>query len=280
MDKELIERAKRADITVLNLKLKPEGKTLRSIDNDSLIFRIGRDGFWVFAWNSRNLKGDLIKFVMEYYNKTFADSVAYLTGENVQTVSRSTIERFTKVTELQMPQRNSNMHRAVAYLNKTRGIKQATIQYLIDRKLLYQDIRGNAVFAWKSLEGKENGAEIIGTLSEKRYKGIAPGSSFGYGFNIASGKPNKLYFFESAIDLLSFTNLYKCKDCVLVSMGGLKPEVARTYMKIYNKAEVIMCVDNDHAADNFIKANNFDKYKRILPKLKDFNEDLKRNGEK
>ena len=28
------------------------------------------------------------------------------------------------------------------------------------------------------------------------------------------------------------------------------------------------------------KANNFDKYKRILPKSKDFNEDLKRKGEK
>lgn len=274
MNKDLIERAKRADISVLNLRLKSEGKTLRCIDNDSLVFRIGREGFWVFAWNSKSLQGDLIKFVMEYYNKSFIDSVAYLTGENVQIVSKSTIENFTKVTELKMPLKASNMHRAIAYLNKTRYIKQATIQYLIDKKLLYQDVKGNAVFVWRGLEGKEIGAELNGTLSTKRFKGIAPGSKFGYGFTIASGTPSTLYFFESAIDLLSFTNLYKCSNCVLVSLAGLKQEVVHTYTKMYPSAEVVMCIDNDSAANEFIKANEFDRYKRITPKLKDFNEDL------
>lgn len=275
MDKDVIERAKRADISVLNLRLKSEGKTLRCMDNDSLVFRIGREGFWVFAWNSKSLQGDLIKFVMEYYNKSFVDSVSYLTGENVQTVSKNSIEKFTKVTELEMPRKASNMHRAIAYLNKTRKIKQATIQYLIDRKLLYQDIRGNAVFVWKSLEGKEIGAEINGTLSDKRYKGIAPGSKFAYGFNVTSGTPATLYFFESAIDLLSFTNLYKCSNCVLVSLAGLKQEVVHTYIKMYPGAEVVMCIDNDNAANEFIKANNFGSYRRITPDAKDFNEDLK-----
>ena len=37
-----------------------------------------------------------------------------------------------------------------------------------------------------------------------------------------------------------------------------------------------MCVDNDAAADEFIKINNFDKYKRIVPVNKDFNEDLQK----
>lgn len=274
MDKELIERAKRADISVLNLRLKSEGKTLRCMDNDSLVFRIGREGFWVFAWNSRSIQGDLIKFVMEYYNKNFIDAVEFLTGENVQAVSKNTIEKFTKVSELKMPLRASNMHRAIAYLNKTRCIKQATIQYLIDRKLMYQDIKGNVVFPWR-LEGKEIGAELNGTLSTKRFKGIAPGSKFGYGFTITSGTPNALYFFESAIDLLSFTNLYKCSNCVLVSLAGLKQEVVHTYIKMYPKAEIIMCIDNDDAADKFIKTNNFCSYKRITPNAKDFNEDLK-----
>ena len=166
------------------------------------------------------------------------------------------------------------MHRTIAYLNKTRYIKQTTIQYLIDKKLLYQDDKGNAVFVWK-LEGKEIGAELNGTLSTRRFKGVAQGSKFGYGFTITSGTPDRLYLFESAIDLLSFTNLYKCSNCVLVSMGGLKPEVVHTYIKLYQRAEIIMCVDNDPAADAFIEKNNFNKYKRIVPKSKDFNEDLK-----
>lgn len=274
MNKELIERAKRADISVLGLNLKVEGKRLRCLDNDSLIFQIGREGFWVFAWNSKNLKGDLIKFVMEYHGKTFADSISFLTGETVETVHEDTIKKFKQKTELKMPLKAVNMHRAIAYLNKTRCIKQATIQYLIDKKLMYQDVRGNIVFIWKSLEGKENGAEIVGTLSDKRYKGIATGSQYAHGFTIKSGMPKKIYFFESAIDLLSFTNLYKCKDCVLVSMGGLKQEVVYNYTKLYNTAEVIICVDNDDAGNNFIKSNNFDKYKRIISKNKDFNEDL------
>lgn len=277
MDKELIEKAKRADISALGLNFKSEGKSLRCLNNDSLIFKVGREGFWVFAWNSRNLRGDLIKFVMEYYGKSFTDSVSFLTSEAVKTISINTIKKFTKAIELQMPQQSPNMHRAIAYLSKTRYIKQATIQYLIDRKLLYQDARGNVVFVWKGLEGKEIGAEINGTLSNKKYKGIAPGSKFGYGFTIKSGTPNTLYFFESAIDLLSFTNLYKCKNCVLVSMGGLKQEVVYTYMNLYPGAETVICVDNDEAGDTFIKRNNFNMYKRIVPKLKDFNEDLKDN---
>ena len=275
MDKELIEKAKRADISVLGLNLKSEGKSLRCLNNDSLVFKVGREGFWVFAWNSRNLRGDLIKFVMEYYGKSFTDSVSFLTGETVEAISKDTIKKFTKDIELQMPQQSPNMHRAIAYLNNTRCIKQATIQYLIDRKLLYQDVRGNAVFVWKGLEGKEIGAEINGTLSDKKYKGIAPGSKFGYGFNIKSGTPKTLYIFESAIDLLSFTNLFRCQNCVLVSMGGLKQEVVHTYIKTYPKAEIVMCVDNDEAGDTFIKRNNFDIYKRIVPRAKDFNEDLK-----
>ena len=273
MDKERIERAKRADISVLGLNLKSEGRTLRCLDNDSLIFKIGRDGFWVFAWNSRNIRGDLIKFVMEYYGKNFSDSVSFLTGETVQLVSKDTIKKFDKTVELQMPLKAPNMHRTIAYLNKTRYIKQTTIQYLIDKKLLYQDDKGNAVFVWK-LEGKEIGAELNGTLSTRRFKGVAQGSKFGYGFTITSGTPDRLYLFESTIDLLSFTNLYKCSNCVLVSMGGLKPEVVHTYIKLYQRAEIIMCVDNDPAADAFIEKNNFNKYKRIVPKSKDFNEDL------
>lgn len=275
MDKELMERAKRADISILGLNLKQEGKTLRSIDHDSLVFKIGREGFWVFAWNSKSLKGDLIRFVMEYYRKDFTDSVRFLTCETTKTVSSDTIKKFTQKVELQMPNKNLNLYRAIAYLNKTRFIKQATIQYLINKKLIYQDTRGNVVFIWR-LEGKEIGAEIVGTLSDRRYKGIARGSKFGYGFTISSGTPRELYFFESAIDLLSFTNLYKCSNCVLISMGGLKQEVVHTYKKLYPQAQIVMCVDNDEAANTFIEKNNFGSYKRILSKTKDFNEDLKR----
>lgn len=278
MDKSLIEKAKRSDVSVLGLKLKREGNYYRSEEHSSLIFKIGRNGFWIYDWNSQQTRGDLIKFTMEYYNKSFVEAVEFLTGERAAiTVGKETmIQQQQDQRELQMPQKANNMHRAIAYLNKTRKIKQATIQYLIDKKLMYQDNKGNCVFVWRDLEGKEIGAELNGTLTSKRFKGIAPGSAWGCGFRISSGTPNSVYFFESTIDLLSFTNLYRCSNCVLVSMGGLKKEVIFNYTKIYNNAEIVMCIDNDAAADEFIKINNFDKYKRIIPKSKDFNEDLKK----
>lgn len=278
MDKYLIEKAKRADISILALTLRQEGSYYRCEEHSSLIFRIGRNGFWIFDWNSKNLKGDLIKFVEEYYNKSFIEAVEFLTGEKSVPVSKVTIKTHTKEKLLKMPTKGANMHRAIAYLNKTRGIRQATIQYIIDKKLMYQDSNGNCIFVWRSLEGKEIGAEVNGTLSERRFKGIAPGSLWGHGFNIKSGIIDTIYFFESAIDLLSFTNLYRCKNCLLVSMAGLKKEVVFNYIKCYENAEVTMCIDNDAAADEFIKINNFDKYKRIIPKNKDFNEDLQKKA--
>lgn len=278
MDKSLIEKAKRSDVSVLGLKLKREGNYYRSEEHSSLIFKRGRYGFWIYDWNSQQTRGDLIKFAMEYYNKSFVEAVEFLTGESSSVaVSKETmIQHQQNQRKLQMPSMASNMHRAIAYLNKTRKIKQATIQYLINKKLMYQDLKGNIVFVWRDLEGKEIGAELNGTLSEKRFKGIASGSEWGYGFNIKSGIPQTIYFFESAIDLLSFTNLHKCANCVLVSMGGLKKEVIFNYIKLYKNSEIVICVDSDAAADEFIKINNFDKYRRIAPIGKDFNEDLQK----
>ena len=276
MDKSLIDKAKRTDISVLNLKFKKEGNYYRSEEHSSLLFKIGKNGFWVYDWNSQQSKGDIIKFVMEYYSKSFVEAVEFLTGENTNvSINIETLTHKQEQKQLQMPSKANNMHRAIAYLNKTRKIKQATIQYLIDKKLMYQDNKGNCVVVWRDLEGQEIGAELNGTLTSKRFKGIAPGSAWGHGFNIKSGTVETIYFFESTIDLLSFTNLQKCSNCILISMAGLKKEVVFNYIKLYKDSEIVMCVDNDSAADEFIKINNFDKYKRMIPKSKDFNEDLK-----
>lgn len=277
MDKSLIDKAKRTDISVLNLKFKKEGNYYRSEEHSSLLFKIGKNGFWVYDWNSQQSKGDIIKFVMEYYSKSFVEAVEFLTGENTNvSINIETLTHKQEQKQLQMPSKANNMHRAIAYLNKTRKIKQATIQYLIDKKLMYQDVKGNVVFVWKGLDNSDIGAELNGTLTSRRFKGIAPGSAWSYGFKVASGTPQRIYFFESAIDLLSFTNIYKCSNCILISMGGLKKEVIFNYTNIYKDAEIVICVDNDAAADEFIKINNFDKYKRIVPVNKDFNEDLQK----
>ncbi len=92
------------------------------------------------------------------------------------------------------------------------------------------------------------GAELNGTLSDKRYKGIAENSVYGYGFNLRTSKIEDLknyMFFESAIDMLSYINIYQIdgklselKDTILVSMGGLKLSIVKSTLEAF---KVVMC---------------------------------------
>ena len=68
---------------------------------------------------------------------------------------------------------------------------------MIKRGILYQDKRGNAVFVRRDENGNIVGAEVHGTNTFKRYKGI-----IGDGDNVVSfriGEPNKVYVFDLPI---------------------------------------------------------------------------------
>ena len=134
--------------------------------------------------------------------------------------------------------------------------------------------RGNAVFLHKDENGKTVGAEIQGTNAEKRYKGVAAGTSDSL-FSVTIGTPTKAYVFESAIDLLSFrqlANQQKIQNSVLVSMAGLKPNSLKTLSE--RGLQLFACVDNDEAGRNFISNNNLTQRNHILKEfgVKDFNE--------
>ncbi len=111
-----------------------------------------------------------------------------------------------KKKELVLPEKAENMRMVFAYLCQTRQIKPEIVSQLAHEKMLYQDKRGNAVFLHKNDKGEIIGAEIQGTNSEKRYKGVAQGTSESV-FSLKIGEPKKCYVFESAIDLLSFKQL-------------------------------------------------------------------------
>ncbi len=68
-------------------------------------------------------------------------------------------------TEFVMPQRGNDNKRVFAYLTKTRGISPQVVNELIKADLLYQDIKGNAVFL-DIKDGKPCGAEFHGTGSK------------------------------------------------------------------------------------------------------------------
>lgn len=187
--------------------------------------------------------------------------------------------------ELVIPEQADNMRRMFAYFCKTRKLPKEIIQELVDKKLLYQSAKnGNAVFLHKDADGNVTGAEIQGTNSYKRFKGVASGtgeSTFTYmPLPTADGKPKRAFIFESAIDMMSFykfCDMKKMRGVMLVSMAGLKPTVPKQLQA--EGVEIISCVDNDDAGRRFEMENNFkrpDSVKKLLDEkgFKDWNEML------
>lgn len=179
--------------------------------------------------------------------------------------------------ELVLPEKADNMKRVFAYLCQSRKISPELVSQLAHDGLLYQDKKGNAVFLHKDESGKIIGAEIQGTNSSQRFKGVAPGTSESV-FSVKIGEPKKCYVFESAIDLLSFRQLAnpeKIQNSVLVSMAGLKPNtiksLAESGLKMYS------CVDNDEAGIKFTENNGLTPCRKILEEhgVKDYNDLLK-----
>lgn len=189
---------------------------------------------------------------------------------------QATIDK-TKSVVIGLPEKNATYKNVYAYFCNTRKIDKSVVDEMIKRGILYQDKRGNAVFVRRDESGNIVGAEVHGTNTFKRYKGIV-----GDGDNVVSfriGEPNKVYVFESAIDMMSFkelANQEKIQNSLLVSMGGLKAtaleEFQRTGMKIYS------CVDNDEAGHKFTSEHNFSSCHKALEETgtKDWNELLKK----
>lgn len=247
----------------------------------------GYGGFYVNIntnqWTcfSENKGGtNAINCLTEMLGMDFKTAVKELTGGGAisYTPRRENISFSAKKKELELPEKADNMHKVFAYLCQTRGISSEIVSQLAHDKLLYQDKKGNAVFVHKNEKGEIIGAELQGTNSEKRFKGVAQGTHDSV-FAIKIGEPKKCYVFESAIDLLSFKQLAnpeKIQNSVLVSMAGLKANslkgIAEKGMKIYS------CVDNDEAGRLFTKTNKFTPCRRILEEngVKDYNELLQK----
>lgn len=278
---EQLERARNANLAEY---FKAAGYETEQIRNELHVKNFGglyvnlNDNSW-FCFSANKGGNNAVNCLTEIVGMDFKTAVEELSGQRFERRSRENPQKNVSVNkELELPERADNMKMVFAYLCKTRGISSEIVSQLAHDILLYQDKKGNAVFLHKDKNGKIIGAEIQGTNSQKRFKGVAKGTSDSV-FSFQIGEPKKCYVFESAIDLLSFKQLAnpeKIQNSVLVSMAGLKPNslksIAEKGIKIYS------CVDNDEAGRDFEITNGFPSCKKVLIEngVKDFNELLKK----
>lgn len=269
--------------------LKKVGKEYVWKEHDSLHIKDngpGERGQW-FRF-SENKGGDNIGLLREYMDMSFIDAVEALTGELIDrtyTPSRTYESKPVQQTarELSLAEAD-NCRRVFAYLCKTRRLDYDMLSALVKKGTISQEEKtGNVLFKYYDDQGKVIGAEKVGTSTEHKFKGIATGSAGGHGFEVVHGTGEKAFFFESAIDMLSYLQMHskELDNCRLVSMMGVKPSIVLDTMLRHNivPENVFLCSDNDTAGNEFARRlqEQYPDMKRIITPdtYKDWNDMLR-----
>lgn len=269
--------------------LKKVGREYVWKDHDSLHIKDngpGERGAW-FRF-SEDKGGDNIGFLREYMGMSFVDAVEALTGEHIDrtyTPSRTYEQKPKTVTarELSLAEAD-NARRVFAYLCKIRGLDYDMVSALVRGGSIAQEEKtGNVLFKYYDDQGKVIGAEKVGTSTEHKFKGIATGSAARHGFEVVRGTGEKAFFFESAIDMLSYLQMHdkELTDCRLVSMMGVKPNIVLDTMLRHNISpeNVLLCSDNDTAGNDFAQRlqEQYPDMKRVITPdtYKDWNDMLR-----
>jgi hypothetical protein len=282
IDKELIKKARSVNLAQClisdGIQLKRVGLRYIYPEHDSLVFTGN-----TYYWNSRQEHGNSVDYLVKNMGMSFQEAINVLCEFEGVAVEIEEKENFS----LENIKFTTDMKKTIAYLNTARGLNIDIIKFFINLGVVKQTAeKNNIAFLMLDKHCEIVGIEYNTTLSDKKFKGIEKGSEYGYGFNIRNtNEPEKAFFFESAIDLISFVQYigfekaYDLMDnSIFLSMAGLKENVFEHTQELYNKPKnVFLCVDNDQAGLNFVnniksKYESFD-IKYIFPKkCKDWNE--------
>lgn len=283
------EQIERANLVNLPDFLRSQGFSLKQVgreyilqEHDSLHIKnneAGEVGKW-FRF-SENKGGNNIQFVQEFMGLDFISAVELLSNERAIPFHSHSISKAEppKNREIILHE-STDLSRTMHYLHDVRGLSIASLEKLTaEGRLSQEEKTGNAVFKIFDENGLLVGAEKVGT-SNMRFKSFDKGAADGYGFEIVSDKPANTYFFESAIDAISFADLHsEQSDYRLVSMAGVKPSVVTETMKRYaiSPENIYLCTDNDKAGNEFAEKliARYPIMKRVTPNgAKDWNDIL------
>lgn len=259
--------------------LKREGKSYAWMDNGQKVSIWGNRWFHQYERTG----GNAIDFVRKYYNKSFIDAVDYLLdgkgGEIIYSDANPQV-----MTPFKLPPKDEDMSPAIKYLTATRGINKSVVKDFTDKGLIYQTSNKgykNVVFVGLDEAGTPKHANMRGINGN--FKGNPASSNDRYAFHW-NGTSDRVYLFESPIDMLSYISLneYDWKQytyiaaCGVSDMGLMQclennPDIDKIYL----------CLDNDKpgqlATERILSKFIYNPYYNcevLVPKSKDWNEDL------
>ena len=287
--REQIQRADDTDLYVFlsgrGEQFKRCGKEYRWLRHDSVM--INKNEWYRF---SQNKGGHAIDFMKEFYGLSFAEAVKELLGEEgVGDTNRRTAKEDAgrqkvcpiPLPGLELPERNESCEIARKYLIEQRKLSEQLVDQMIAKGDIYESKNyHNVVFVGRDKEQNPRYAAMRGT-DENRYRGEARGSEKAYGFGYI-GTDEKLFVFESPIDLLSYITAVpeEWEKHSYISLGGLSEKaMKRMYTEYPYIHSIYLCLDNDEPGNKrcrqFVSLipEELSVY-RLEPVKKDWNECL------
>lgn len=200
-----------------------------------------------FHWFSRDVGGDVIQLVQSVKDVSFKEAVRFLQEGTFSQVEAKPLEgeKREPFKYVLKPYEHPGFELGRTYLKEERGLTDDTIDAFLAGGNLTEATRKKGdyfepviVFKFRDLDGKLQGASLQGIVENRvhypdrgRLKQIMKNSDGLAGFSFDVGKPNRLVFAESPIDLMSYyqANKENLKDVRLVAMEGLKKGLISRY---------------------------------------------------
>ncbi len=277
------ERARQTDLCDL---LRTQGETLKRSGTE-YEWKDGsqkvtiRGNLWFHQYEQQG--GDAIDFIQRFFNKDYPGAVEYLLGDWRGNPISTPVAECKPSKLLELPSRYNNMRRVFAYLLYQRGIQRDVIYTFAHKQMIFESEKyHNAVFVGYDKSGVPRHANLRGTGRESTFKGNAVGSIPEYSFHW-TGRSEKLFLFESPIDMLSYIsmNTENWQQHSYAAACSVSDKVLFQMLKDNpNISEVYLCLDSDQPGQAAAKRISDKLFiqgiyaETLIPKHKDWNDDL------
>ncbi len=278
------DAARRTDLEVFlrerGEKLKRSGSELEWKDGSQKVTI--RGNLWFHQYE--RVGGDAVDFVRKFYGKSYPEAVEYLLGSGSGTLSPSQAQAKPRERKpFALPEANRTMRRVYGYLLNSRGLDKSVVDAFVARRMIYESADyHNAVFVGYDNEGIPRHAHKRGTVGGSTFRGNIDSSLPEFSFHW-KGSSGRLYLFEAPIDMLSFISMNKegWQQHSYAASCGVSSIVMHQMLKDDPGIHTVyLCHDNDDGGEKAVAriSTELDEkgiaYERLLPVLKDWNEDL------